>query len=127
MMKGRLEMTLLEYMNAHEGEEIAVHDVDYDMESYFYGGEPEDGWDRAMQKLAACLDVKEIESDDAVTVNLSELIENNLEKIKHLFIISTVDAIMVSMPAILSGNVSEKWMVDFADAIASTSCHTPEH
>ena len=111
-------MTLLEYINEHEGEEITIHDVDYDIESYFYGGEPQDNWDRAMQKLAACLDVREIEADgEGVTVNLSELIENNLEKIKDLFIISTVDAIMNDIEAILSGNVSERWMIDFADAI----------
>lgn len=113
-------MTLLDYMSAHEGEEITVHDVDYDIESYFYGDEPKDDWDRAMQKLAACLDIKEIKEDDEeVTVNLSELIENNLENIKDLFIVSTVDVIMDDIEAILSGNVSEQWMVDFANAISS--------
>lgn len=120
-------MTLLEYMNEHEGEEISVHDVDYNMESYFYGGEPEDDWDRAMQKLASMLEIKEFETGvpggiytQGVTVNLSEVIEDNLDKIKELFIVPTVDAIMDDIEAILSGNVSEKWLVDFVESISDS-------
>ena len=119
-------MTLLEYMNANIGEEIAVHDCDYEMESYFYGVEPTDDWDKAMQKIAGLLEVKEIENEEpsplyvaGVTVNMSELIENNLDKMTDLFIIPTVDAIMSDMPNILSGYVSEKWLIEFAEALAN--------
>lgn len=123
-------MKLLEYMNQHPGEEIAVHDKYYEMESYFYGDDPEmdeDDWDKAVKKIASILDVEEIETEPpggglyvaGVTVNMSDVIERNLKALKEseLFIVSTVDAIMSDMPNILSGYVSEKWMTDFADTL----------
>ena len=98
-------MTLLEYMNQHIGEEIAVHDTAYEMETYFYGGKPEDEWDWAMQKIAGLLEVKRVEFEQpyafyqtGVTVNLSELIERNLGSVKDLFIRSDIDSIMDAMP-----------------------------
>ncbi len=121
-------MTLLEYIKTRSaGEEIAVHDKNYEMESYFYNDKPEDKWDKAMLKIASVLDVVEIEKRDGffyvkgVTVNLSELIEKKLDKLKEaeLFIKPTVNAIMRDMMNILSGYVSEDWLMDFANILAS--------
>ena len=119
-------MTLLEYIKTRSaGEEIAVHDKNYEMESYFYNDKPEDKWDKAMLKIASVLDVVEIEKRDGffyvkgVTVNLSELIEKKLDKLKEaeLFITPTVNAIMHDMMNILSGYVSEDWLMDFANVL----------
>ena len=115
-------MKLSEYINQHPGEEIAVHDKDYEMESYFYGDDPlldEDDWDKAVKKIASILDVEEIESVTSVTVNLADVIERNLKVLNEseLFFDSTVDDIMNDMPYILAGNVSEKWMTEFADTL----------
>lgn len=123
-------MTLLEYMNQHADEEIAVHDTEYEMESYFYGGEPHDEWDKAMQKIAGLLEIREEETEapnafyvKGVTVNLSEMIEKNLsqEKAEDLFKRPDIDSIMQDMMNILSGHVPEQWFVDFADAFESGS------
>lgn len=123
-------MKLSEYINQHPGEEIAVHDKDYEMESYFYGDDPlldEDDWDKAVKKIASILDVEEIETEPpggglyvaGVTVNLADVIERNLKVLNEseLFFDSTVDDIMNDMPYILAGNVSEKWMTEFADTL----------
>lgn len=123
-------MTLLEYMNQHPEEEIAVHDKDYEMESYFYGDDPtmsKDDWDKAKDKLASLLEVEEIETEPpggglyvaGVTVNLSEVIERNLEALKEteLFIVPELDNIMDDMQNILSGHVSEEWMTEFASCL----------
>ncbi|GEM_PF-6938918 len=118
-------MTLLEYIKEHPGEEIAVHDVDYEMEAYFYGKEPDDDWDKAMQKLASVLTIVHVEEHGSfvytkgVTVNLSELVEAKLEQLRQedLFIIPTTDAIMSDMHNILAGYTSEEWLTDFANIL----------
>ncbi len=118
-------MTLLDYMNQHYDEEITVYDTDYDIEIYFYGGEPEDDWDKAMQTIAAILEIKEVEQEPygafystGVTVNLSEIIGKSLDRIKQFFIDPDLDAIMYDIPNIFAGYVSEGWMKDFAETLA---------
>lgn len=100
-----------------DGEELTVWDRDYDMETYFYGGEPEDKWDKAMSDLSKLLTVEEIKND-GVTVNLSEIIESKTDKLDkaNLFIECDIDSIMDDINNILAGNVSEEWMEKFVAA-----------
>ena len=112
-------MKLYEYLDLMpEGEELTVWDKDYDMETYFYGGEPEDKWDKAMSDLSKLLTIEEIRSD-GVTVNLSEIIEIKTDKLDkaNLFIECDIDSIMDDIANILAGNVSEEWMEEFVVAL----------
>lgn len=113
-------MTLYQYLKeTEEGTEVAIWDIDYDIESYFYNDEdPEDRWQTAMLELAKKLDVIEIHKN-SVEVNLSELIEKNIENLKEadLFIRCTTNSIMDDMQNILSGYISEEWFKKFVDVL----------
>jgi len=112
-------MTLGEYIRQTDyGSEITVWDKDYDIEVYFdnYG---DDAWANAMMTFADKLDIVRFDGKGGVTVNMSDVIERNINnpKFEDLFIDVDVDAIMDDMPAILAGNVSEEWLVEFADCL----------
>lgn len=113
-------MTLYEYLKStKEGTEVTIWDNDYDIESYFYNDEDtEDKWQTVMLNLAKKLNVTDVHKR-GVEVNLSELIERNINKIKELdlFYICETDWIMYSIESILSGNVSEEWMETFVNAL----------
>lgn len=114
-------MTLYEYIkSAPDGEEIAVHDQDYDMESYFYNDDVDgDVWQEDMLKLARLLTV--IESDgNHVTVNFSNLIIKKLDKLEaaNLFIRCNTNAIMNDIDNILAGYVSEEWLTRFVKVLS---------
>ena len=112
-------MKLYDYIKLMpEGEELTVWDKDYDIETYFYGGKPDDKWDKAMYDLSKLLTIEEIRNN-GVTVNLSEMIENKLENLDKadLFIICDIDSIMDDIDNILAGNVSEDWMEQFVVAL----------
>lgn len=114
-------MTLYEYIkSAPDGEEIAVHDQDYDMESYFYNDDVDgDVWQEDMLKLARLLTV--IESDgNHVTVNFSNLIVKKLDKLEaaNLFIRCNTNAIMNDIDNILAGYVSEEWLTRFVKVLS---------
>lgn len=112
-------MKLYEYLDLMpEGEELTVWDKDYDMETYFYGGNPDDKWDKAMYNLSKLLTIEEIRNN-GVTVNLSEIIKNKLENLNKagLFIRCDIDSIMDDIDNILAGNVSENWMEQFVAAL----------
>ena len=119
-------MRLSDYMDKFSEEEISVHDKDYEMECYFYGGTPADKWDKAMLKIASELSVISVDFNISngycsigVTTDLSDIIVSKLDKIRDsdLFIVPTIDAIMYDMENILAGYVSEKWIEDFANII----------
>ena len=112
-------MKLYEYLNLMpEGEELTVWDVDYDMETYFYGGKPDDKWDKAISDLSKLLTITEIRTG-GVIVNLSEVIENNIDKLERtdLFTDYDIDIIMAEMERDIAGNVSESWMEQFVAAL----------
>ena len=112
-------MTLYDYLKLMpEGEELTVWDKDYDIETYFYGGKPDDKWDKAMSDLSKLLTIEEIKNN-GITVNLSEIIENKLEGLNKadLFIRCDIDSIMDNIDNILAGNVSENWMQKFVAAL----------
>ena len=112
-------MKLYEYLDLMpEGEELTVWDKDYDMETYFYGGKPDDKWDKAMCDLSKLLTITEIRTG-GVIVNLSEVIENNMDNLNKsdLFIRCDIDSIMDDIDNILAGNVSENWMEQFVVAL----------
>lgn len=112
-------MKLYDYIKLMpEGEELTVWDKDYDIETYFYGGKPDDKWDKAMSDLSKLLTIEEIRNN-GVTVNLSEMIENKLENLDKadLFIRCDIDSIMDDIDNILAGNVSEDWMEQFVVAL----------
>ena len=114
-----MTMTLYDYLNLMlEGEELTVWDKDYDMETYFYGGKPDDAWDKAMSDLSQLLTITEIRSG-GVIVNLSEVIENNMDKLEKadLFTDYDIDIIMAEMERDIAGNVSESWMQKFVDVL----------
>ena len=113
-------MKLYDYISLMpDGEELTVWDKDYDMETYFYGGELEDKWDKVMSDLSKLLTVEEIRNN-CVTVNLSEIIENKIDKLDkaNLFIECDIDSIMDDIDNILAGNVSEEWTEEFITALS---------
>lgn len=112
-------MTLYDYLKLMpEGEELTVWDKDYDMETYFYGGKPNDKWDKAMFNLSKLLTIEEIRNN-GVTINLSKIIENRIEELSNanLFIRCDIDSIMDDIDNILAGNVSENWMDEFVSIL----------
>ena len=114
-------MTLYEYLRDCKEDEVDITDQDYDVLIYFYYAdekeEEADSWNRAMMQIARKLEV--VEFGNTVTVNLSEVIENNLDNkvFDDLFIHNDVNSIMYDIENILSGNVSEKWMEKFANSL----------
>ena len=54
-----------------------------------------------------------------VIVNLSEVIENNMDKLEEadLFTDYDIDIIMTEMERDIAGNVSENWMQKFVDVL----------
>ena len=112
-------MTLYDYLNLMpEGEELTVWDKDYDMETYFYGGKPNDAWDKAMSDLSQLLTITKIRSG-GVIVNLSQIIENKLENLSkaNLFVECDIDSIMGYIDIILAGNASADWLEQFVAAL----------
>ena len=110
---------LYEYLSLMpEGEELTVWDKDYDMETYFYGGEPCNKWDKAISNFSKLLTIEEI-NDNGVTVNLSEIIENKLENLSkaNLFVECDIDSIMGYIDIILAGNASADWLEQFVAAL----------
>ena len=111
------KMTLYEYLENTNDWETTVWDKDYDMETYFYK-EDSTVWDKAMREIAKKLTIVSF-SKEGVTVNLSEVLTNSLEKLEEsdLFHFYDIEAIMYDIGSILAGNVSEEWLADFADAL----------
>lgn len=112
-------MKLYEYLDLMpEGEELTVWDIDYDMEVYFYGGKPADTWSKAISDLSKLLTITEIRNG-GVIVNLSEVIENNMDKLERadLFTDYDIDIIMEEMERDIAGNVSDSWMQKFVSAL----------
>ena len=103
-----------------DGVEVTMFDKEYDMEVYFYGGKnANDKWDKLLKDLSKKLTVKRIGINGEVTVNLSDVIEKNLDNLTKadLFVDNDLDSIMVDMENILAGNVSENWMEKFVECL----------
>lgn len=119
-------MTLYDYLKqTEEGTEVTIWDKndEYDIESYFYNDEPDgDSWQTSMLELAKLLEAKELR-ENKVEVNLSEVIEKNLDKLKEsdLFIRCRLDPIMYDMENILSGCVSEVWFKEFVEILGGSN------
>ena len=112
-------MKLYEYLDLMPaGEELTVWDKDYDMETYFYGGKPDDARSKAISDLSKLLTITEIRSG-GVIVNLSSVIEKNMDKLEEsdLFTDYDIDIIMAEMERDIAGNVSENWMEQFVTAL----------
>lgn len=112
-------MKLYDYIKLREnGAEITVYDKEYDMETYFYADKPDDEWNKAMENLSKLLTVTKI-IKDSIEVNFSELIELKMDNIKKadLFGDYDIDEIMENLNYIIAGNVSEKWMCKFVEAL----------
>ena len=84
---------------------------------YFYN-EAKDNWDKQMAKLSKLLTIQETH-DNGVVVNLSDLIESKIDKLKktNLFHVCNTDAIMSEINVILSGYVSEGWLEQFVNTL----------
>lgn len=112
-------MTLHDYISLMpDGEELTVWDRDYDIETYFYGGKPDknDKWEMTIDKLSHLLTIERI-NNRGVTVNLSEVIEKHINKLKEADLFHAgccdIDSIMENIDPILAGNVSKEWMEKF--------------
>lgn len=108
-------MTLHEYLSLMGGEEeLTVWDKDYDIETYFYSDSPDDSWSKSMWSLSEKLDIVKI-STRGVTVNLSDMIQKNIDRLKSadLFTRCDIDSIMEDIHNILAGNVSKEWLEKF--------------
>lgn len=118
-------MTLKEFIERYPNEaEFTVIDNEYVIETYFYHPDMLEPWDKAMDKIAGLLNVIVYEEPTAihnprVTVNLSELIERNINngKFTELFKYNDIDSIMDDIEAIFAGNVSKEWLTEFADSL----------
>ena len=114
-------MTLYDYLYLMPvGEELTVWDKDYDMETYFYSDRDKvSKWQSSLLKLSKLLTIIEIRSD-GVVVNLSDVIENKIDKLNEsdLFIICNIEAIMCDIDNILAGYVSEEWLQNFVDILS---------
>lgn len=111
-------------MKFEDEDEFTVFDADYDIEVYFYKpSDPKnpDEWDTAMLEFAKLLEICNSDEPDydEITVNMSQLIMCNLEKLKksNLFISADIDDIMDSMESILAGNVSSEWLTKFVNVL----------
>ena len=112
-------MKLYDYIKLMpEGEELTVWDKDYDMEAYFYGGQPDDAWDKSICELSKLLTIKEIRNA-GVIVNLSNIIEKKIDKLEEaeMFYKCNIDAIMDCMSDTIAGNVGEAWMEEFVNIL----------
>lgn len=119
-------VTLFEIMKTfEEGYEYTIHDVDYYTECYFYSDfESSDRFDKAIIELSKLLSVREIvEYEDGnpseLTCDINGLIEMHIDDLKRheLFRSYDIDDIMDCWDAIISGNVSERWMEEFVNAL----------
>lgn len=116
-------MKLFDYLRLTEdGEEVTVHDKDYDIETYFYKKENggNDLWSESMENLSKLMNITKIKNN-SVEVNLSDIIENKISELKKsdLFFNCDIDSIMDDIENILSGNVSEKWLEKFVIILSS--------
>ena len=109
-------MTLYDYLQTHDYFELTVQDEDYDTETYFYKEVSDDEWDKAIVELSKMLEVTRA-NDRVVCVNLSQLIESKLDNLGDLFNVLDVDEIMEDIDSILAGNVSERWLTKFVQAL----------
>ena len=113
-------MKLYDYIQLREnGDETTVRDKDYIVEIYFYSNSsPTDDWDFAMIELSKLLTITKI-FQNGVEVDFSDLIKLKLDNLKQadLFTDYDIDEIMESLESIMSGNVSETWMMDFVNAL----------
>lgn len=112
-------MKLYDYLvTLEEGIELTVWDKEYDIESYFYNDEADDDWQVSMLELAKLIDITEVK-ERGVIINLSDVIEKKLDKLKEadLFRRCTVDSIMNDMENIFSGYVSEEWFKEFVGVL----------
>lgn len=117
-------MKLYELLEKNKESEYTIWDKDYDIEFYMeYGGKSD--WDKAMRLIAKKLTVVEIKPN-GVICDVSGLIERNIPNpiFDELFIDNDLDAIMDDFGAIMAGNVSEKWMMRFAECLDSTDTRT---
>ena len=115
-------MTLYEFMLTHQDiYELTVWDKEYDLEIYFYPDciNSSDKLDNAMCEIAKKLIIKSEDCSEGITVNLSEVIERNINNgvFENLFINNDLDSIMTDISGIFAGYVSEKWMLDFAESL----------
>lgn len=110
-------MKLSSYLSKIEKDsELTVFDVNYDIEVYFYNSK-HDLWDKTMFKFAHKLDIISIGSN-GVIVNMSDVIEKNINNFDDLFYDNSTDAIMDDIENILSGCVSENWFSNFVNKIS---------
>ena len=116
------KMTLYNYLSLMpDGEELTVWDKDYDIETYFYSkADKLDNWDKSIIELSKLLTIAEIRAD-GVIVNLAEIIEANISKLKKtdLFIYCNIVDIMDDIDNILAGYVSEEWLEEFVKVLTS--------
>ena len=112
-------MTLYEYIQLTEGQEITVFDKDYDVEFYVERyDEGDDVWNNAMIDICKCLEIIKI-GEIGIVTNFCDVVEAKLEELDKadLFIECDIDSIMCDMDNILAGYVSENWLRKFADIL----------
>ena len=112
-------MTLFEYLQQTTDWEVTVWDKDYDVETYFYKTDGKDRWDKAMNEFAKLLTISRF-SKDGLVVNMAEVIEKKIPKLKEadLFIVCKIDPIMNDIDNILAGCVGEGWLEKFVEALS---------
>ena len=113
-------MKLSELLKTKEaGFELEVYDSNTDIIGYFYNDSVKDDWDKATWKLADALEVVEIFNDKTCSVNLWELVEKNIDKLKvaNLFNDNSVEGIISIAHPIISGHISEADYAKFVDCL----------
>lgn len=113
-------MKLYEYLElVNDGVAIHVYDKEYDPEIYFYGGKVDTDRGKLLQDLSKKLTIERIGAEGGVFVNLSDVIENNLENLKKadLFYEYDIDYIMMNMEDILVYHINEDWLKKFVECL----------
>ena len=112
-------MKLLDYISQSSCEEVVVHDTVYDVEFYFYSNDSSDLWDDSVNRIAAELEVTDVEDEGIVTVALSELISSKMKQLRFIDLFNSydIDDIMDDIMNIFAGFTSAAWMCNFADAL----------
>lgn len=116
-------MKLYEYLKlVIDGVTINVFDNEYDTEMYFYGGKVDTdhtNCGKLLKDLSKKLTIEKIDYNGKVFVNLSDVIENNLDNLKKadLFTDYDIEYIMMNMEDMFANNINEDWLKDFIECL----------
>lgn len=112
-------MKLSDYINLTEdGFEVSIFDKKYGLIDDFYDDRNEKPWTQAKNDLLDLVTITRIYTY-GLEVDLSDLIEKNLDKMKaaNLFDRYDMKDIMMGIWHVLNGNVPDEWLQKFVECL----------